>query len=187
MRRIPSGGPTVNSMRLSALAAAAAMAVFVLALAAGSVFGAILGSLDPSSAHPGDWVELTTDPGTGGPDVYASIAEAGPDPLWLQRADPNRSGNECDLRVGDLTWASGVGHARFQVLDVQPGSYWLLATVQGACWRFGDQAGVLTFTVLPPVDSGPSPVLLTVAIGALIVVVVSGGILVRRRRGPRSS
>lgn len=189
-RQTPSGRVSSTQRDMAAqrrLAAAVAMAVFLFALATGSAFGAILGSLDPSSAHPGDLVDLTTDTGTGGPDLYANLAEAGPDPLWLQRADPTSPGNACDLRVGDLTWADGVGHARFRVPDVQPGSYWVLATVQGACWRFGDQTDVLTLTVLAPVDSGPSPVLLAVAVGALVVLAVSGGILVRRRRSPRSS
>jgi hypothetical protein len=164
------------------LPAVAAITIVALAMAAGPALGAIDGSVDPASARPGDWVELTTSSGTCCPTAYASIAAAGPTPLFVQRADPSSSGNACDTHVGDLTWTNGVGRARFQVPDVPPGSYWLLITVQGACWRFGDATGVLALTVLPAADRGPVPVLILLGIGAGLVAVVAGVIASRRRR-----
>jgi hypothetical protein len=161
------------------------MALVAFVLTAGPAFAAIDGLLNPASGRAGDWEELTTDFGVR-PDAYASIAAAGPTPLWIQRADPNSPGNACDIRVGDLTWADGVGHARFKVPDVQPGSYWLLATVEGGCWRFGAATGILTLTVLAPVGAGPSPALLAVGIGAVVVVALTGVVLGRRTRGARS-
>jgi hypothetical protein len=171
--------------RRSLVATAAAMALVAFVLTAGPAFAAIDGLLNPASGRAGDWVELTTDFGVR-PDAYASIAAAGPTPLWLQRADPNSLGNACDVRVGDLTWADGVGHARFQVPDVQPGLYWLLVTVQGGCWRFGAPTGSLTLTVLGAADAGPSPPLPIVGMGAVVVVVIAGLILGRRGRAARS-
>jgi hypothetical protein len=167
---------------------ACAFALFVLTLTASPVLGAINGSVNPTSARPGDWVEVTTD-AIANPNAYALFAEAGPAPLFLQPADPNSPGNACDLRVGDLTWAGGVGRARFQVPTLQPGSYWVLMTVQGGCWRFGDATGILTLAVLPALPATapglPLPPVL-VAIGALTAALAVALALIRRRRGSRS-
>lgn len=109
---------------LRAIIVAVAAALLAVAVTAGPALGAILATLSPRSARPGDWVDLTTDPGIGGADVYATIASGGPDPLWLQLADPTSPGNACSIPVGQLTWTNGVGHAHVQVPDVAPGSYW---------------------------------------------------------------
>jgi hypothetical protein len=167
-----------------ALVLAVACALALLAAEAAPALAAILGSLAPPTARPGDWVELTTDTDGGDTNLYASIAAAGPLPVFLQRADPESAGNSCDTRIGAMTWAGGVGTRRFQVPDVPPGTYWILAAVQGSCWRFGDRAGVLTLTVLPGGDAGPSPALLAAMVASVAVVIV-GGLMIRQRRGAR--
>jgi hypothetical protein len=167
--------------RARARASAVACAIFLLAVGATPALAAISGSLAPPSAQPGEWVELTTDAGGGNPNGYAAIAAAGPLRVYLQRADPNSAGNSCDTRIGDMTWAGGVATLRFQVPTVPAGTYWIVADVQGGCWRFGEGAGVLTLTVLPAGDAAPPPILLAaaVAVAAALIVVV---LLIRRRR-----
>jgi len=166
---------------VSQLVVAALLAIFALIATARLGFAAIEGSIDPPSAHSGDWVELTT--AAARPDAYGSIAAAGPTPLWLARADLTNSELACDTRLGDLTWARGVGHARFQVPDVQPGTYWILATVQGGCWRFGSATGILTLTVLP-VAGGVTPGLVAAVVGMAVIVI--GALKLLRRRALRS-
>lgn len=146
-------------------------------------FGAIDASLIPAAARPGDWVQLTTDSGVGGAEVYAAIAAGGPTPMYLQRADPTSTGNSCNTPIGAMTWASGVGTLKFQVPDVGSGPYWITATIQGACWRVGDPSnGVLVLTVLPGATPWLPLVLLTgmAAIALLLVALV-----VVRRAGRR--
>ncbi len=164
------------------LSTAVAIAIVALAATVGPALAAIVGSVDPSSGGPGEWVELTTSSGTGGPSAYAEIAQAGPTPVFLQLADPASTGNACTTRVGDLTWTSGVGRARFQVPEVKPGEYWLLITVQGACWRFGDATGVLVLTILPTGNGGPLSLPVLLAIGVALATVVAGVIVGLRRR-----
>jgi hypothetical protein len=164
------------------LKTALGIAIVAATLVASPVLAAITGSLNPPAARPGDWVELTTSSGSCCPDAYAQIAQAGPTPVFLQLADPSSPGNGCSTRVGDMTWTNDVGHARFQVPDVQPGEYWLRITVQGACWRFGDSSGVLALSVLPPADNGPISGLILLGVGAGLIAFVSGMVVVRRRQ-----
>lgn len=162
-----------------AWAAAVAWGIFLLATGVAPVLAAVNGRLEPGSARPGEWVELTTVDG-GDPNVYAPIAAAGPLPVFLQRASQS-AGNGCDTPVGAMTWADGLGTLRFQVPPVDPGTYWILAAVQGACWRFGDGAGVLTLTVLPSAGSSVSLPLLGAIIGGAAMV-VAAILLVRHSR-----
>lgn len=156
-------------------------AIALLTTNAAPALAAILGTLAPATARPGDWVELTTDAGLIDPNVYDSLAKAGPEPVFLQRADPASPGNSCDTPIGDMTWTGGVGTLRFQVPDVPPGPYWILATIEGACWRFGTRAGVLTLTVLPGGTKGPSPTLVG-AVVAIAAGAIVGALIIRRRR-----
>jgi len=103
--------------------------------------------------------------------------------VFLQYADPASAGNSCDIHVGDMTWTGGVGRLRFAVPDVRPGTYWILADVQGVCWRFGDRVGaLLTLSVLPRAVTELSPALVAGVASAVAVMVVTGAILFRRRR-----
>jgi hypothetical protein len=164
-----------------AWAAAAAWSIFLLATGVAPVLAAVNGRLEPGSARPGEWVELTTVDG-GDPNVYAPIAAAGPLPVFLQRAATQSAGNGCDTPVGSMTWADGLGTLRFQVPPVDPGTYWILAAVQGGCWRFGDGAGVLTLTVLPSAGGGVSLLILVGAIVGGAAMVVAAILLVRHSR-----
>lgn len=160
---------------------ALACAFVCLAVNTAPAFAAIDGSLVPSMASPGDWIQLTTVT-YADPSVYASVAAGGPDPVFLQPADPASTGNACDTPVGSMTWTDGIGTLRFQVPEVSAGTYWILAMVQDECWRFGGGTGVLTPTVLPGGDRGASPVLLG-SLGAIVVAVLIGGAMVLRRGG----
>jgi hypothetical protein len=167
--------------------AAATIAIVALVMTVGPALGAIDGSVDPSSARPGDWIELTTTTGACCPAAYASIAQAGPTPLFLQLADPSSAGNLCSNRVGALTWKDGVGQARFQVPAVQPGEYWFLVTVQGGCWRFGNGAGILTLTILAAGDPSSPSVPLVLAVGIGLAAVVGTVLIGLRRRSPTTA
>ncbi len=168
------------SVRLRSLLFAGGVLALLVAGAA-PVFAAIDASVAPAAARPGDWVELTTDSGVGGTEVYAAIAAGGPTPVYLQRADPSSTGNLCDTTIGAMTWASGVGTLRFQVPDVGPGPYWITASIQGACWRVGDLSnGVLVLTVLPGATPWLPLVLITGT--AAIALLLVGLAVVRRVR-----
>jgi len=162
-------------------AAVATCVVVLLAIAAPPALAAILGRLSPSSAQAGEWVELTTDAGVGGQNVYADLAASGALPLFLQGADSASAGNACDTPIGDMTWTDGRGTLRFQVPAVPPGAYWVTASVQGACWRFGDRSGVLTLTVTPGGNAGV-PLPLVGAGVAAAAAAASAALQLRRRR-----
>jgi hypothetical protein len=180
-----SGRPSAQASLLAAVCALA-----LLAAAAGPVVAAILGTLNPAMAAPGDWVELTTDAGPIDPNVYQSMAAEGPVAVYLQRADPASLGNSCDTPIGTMTWAGGVGSLRFQVPEVPGGPYWVLVLTQGACERFGTRTDLLTLTVRPTTAMRPSPAIVGGAV-AIAVVLTVGAVLARRRRKdpdqPRSS
>lgn len=163
-------------------ACAGALVLFLLAIGVAPALAAMNGRLTPTSARPGEWVELTTDAG-GDRNLYAPIAAAGALPVFLQRAAAQSAGNSCDTPIGDMTWVGGVGTLRFQVPAIDPGTYWILAAVQGGCWRFGDGTGVLTLTVLPSVKTDALlPLLGGAAVGAAGIIVL--GLLLRRRFRP---
>lgn len=158
---------------------AAGCGLALLAAGAAPAFAAIDASLAPTTARPGDRIVLTTAGGVGGTEVYATIAAGGPTPMYLQRADPLSAGNSCDATIGAMTWASGVGTLRFQVPDVAPGPYWIMAAIQGACWRVGDPSnGVLLLTVLPGGTPGLLLLLVTGTVATALLLV--GVVLVRR-------
>jgi hypothetical protein len=173
---VGDGKPDV---RISLLAGFLALAL--TALAAAPAFAAILGTLTPSTAAPGDWVELTTDAGPIDPNVYRTMAAEGPLAAYLQRADPASPGNSCDAPIGTLTWAGGVGTLRFQVPDVPSGAYWILVLTQGACERFGTRTDLLTLTVRPNGATGPPSAIVGVAV-AIVVGVTIGALVIRRQR-----
>lgn len=159
-------------------------ALLLLGLSAAPVLAAILGALDRPVADPGDWVELTTVTGDGTSDPYSLLAASGPLPVFLQRADESSFGNSCDLRIGSLVWSGGVGTLRFRVPETPPGDYWVLAEVQGQCWRFGNVAGVLTLSVRGGPGTVPQAVL-PLAVAAAIgfaAAAVAAHRAIRRRR-----
>ncbi len=99
----------------------------------------------------------------------------------LGRLSPSSAGNACDTPIGDMTWTDGRGTLRFQIPAVPPGAYWVTASVQGACWRFGDRSGVLTLTVMPGGNAGV-PLPLVGAAVAAAAAAASAVLLLRRRR-----
>ena len=165
MRRAPS------RTTLAALALAAASAL----LAAAPVSGAVLARLVPAEAAAGDTVEVRTAP----PGLYAGLASGGPVPVFLQPTS-DADGNRCGSPVGTMTWSGGDGSATFRVPDVAAGTYWVLAQVEGACWRFGDadSSGPLVLTVVPARGLTP-PALTALAVFGLIL---AASILWARRR-----
>jgi hypothetical protein len=171
-----------SDTRASALALVCSLAA--LAMAVGPAFAAILGSLAPATAAPGDWVVLTTDAGPNDLNVYQSLAAEGSLPAFLQRADPASPGNSCDTPIGTMAWIGGVGTLRFQVPDVPAGGYWVLVLTQGACERFGVGTGILTLTVRPPTAADLSPAVIAVAVATAAAVSV-GLLVIRRRRRDR--
>lgn len=151
---------------------------------------AVLGSLAPAAARPGDWVVLSTISGGGPANLYEPLARSGPLPIFLQRADNNSSGNVCEIGIGALEWAGATGSLRFEVPELPPGSYWVLASVQGQCWRFGNGKGVLVLSILPNATvaggstaaGGSASTLVAAAAASLLLLAgVCGSVISRRR------
>ena len=146
-------------------------------------FGAIDASLIPAAARPGDWVQLTTDSGVGGAEVYAAIAAGGPTPMYLQRADPASTGNSCNTPIGAMTWASGVGTLKFQVPTWDQGRTGSRqrSKVRAGVWATPSN-GVLVLTVLPGATPW-LPLVLRPGMAAIALLLVA--LVVVRRAGRR--
>lgn len=164
------GAPSRTLLAALALAAASAL------LGATPASGAVNARLLPATAAPGDAVEVLTAPAG----LYSSLASGGPVPVFLQPTS-DAAGNRCESPVGTIAWSGGDGSATFRVPNLAAGSYWVLAEVEGSCWRFGDadSRGLLVLTVVPA--SGlTGPALAALAVVALMFA--ASVLWVRRKR-----
>ncbi len=128
----------------------------------------MIARLSSSEGLPGDLIVLTTDDG-GNPNLYASLAANGPQPVYLvgtsdfakeiARYGGQRCGAPEQRYLGNLTWEGGTGSLSFRVPNVPKGDYFFELTVphsSPSCWRIGAPSGPLVLTVHEALAPAPS-------------------------------
>jgi len=143
-----------------------------------SAAAAIVGSLTPDEAQPGDRVTLTTQGLAGQTQIVYLISTADFE-KQIARFGRQVCNTARQSALGSFTWSGETGSLTFTVPDLEAGQYYFQVHVRNVspdCWRIGGQSGPLMLTVLAGTGSretpGPSPVHPLVAL--LLIAVAAG-------------
>jgi hypothetical protein len=125
-------------------------AVALILATATSAAAAIIGTVAPAEAHPGDRVTLTVQGPAGQTQtVYLiSTADFEKQIARLGRQVCNTAGQSS---LGSFSWSGETGSLTFTVPKVPPGHYYVQVQVRNVspdCWRIGGQSDALLLTVL---------------------------------------
>jgi hypothetical protein len=151
---------------------------------------AIIGSLTPTEAQPGERVTLMAQ-GPAGETQTVYLINTSDFEGQIARFGRQVCNTAGQFALGSFTWNGDIGSLTFTVPNVGAGRYYFQVQVRNTsqnCWRIGGQGGPLVLTVVAGNRAtevpSPSPANPLVALVLIAVTGIPTGVIARLTRRP---